>query len=294
MARQRFREDTAGTLEFYNPLLEVPTSATVTLYKPSGEELQAAAAATVDSVDTTVSGAVSRGATSFAVASAASMAEGRRYLVESGGDRWPIQVQRLASTTVYPLGKVPFAIADGSTFKGWRLSYSLTTTHTADKDRSYRALWTVVIAGATHYWDDLFDVVAAVDYYPTALDDLTRRYRWIGDRLPAHDEDGEELLETAWNGVKALLWGKELDPSRVKDKAALVDLHVEVARRNLLRQIADVDNDKASALERAEEDLLAQMSLTLASRLTWYDEDEDLAASSGEEFANRRGIRVTR
>lgn len=83
----------------------VPTSAKITLYNSSGSEIQAQAAATID------------------------------------------------STT-------------------GEMTYSLTTTHTADHDLNYKAVWEYVYNGTTYYETQLFDVVKSILAIPITDDDM--------------------------------------------------------------------------------------------------------------------------
>lgn len=106
--KQQFIEDISDTLrctvyDGNRPI--VPTSATVTLYTPSGSVLQAAAAATV------------------------------------------------SSTT-------------------GEMTYTLSTTHTADNDLNYKAVWAYVYNGTTYYQTQLFDIVLSLLAIPIIDDDL--------------------------------------------------------------------------------------------------------------------------
>jgi len=52
------------------------------------------------------------------------------------------------------------------------MTYSLTTTHTADHDLNYKAIWEYVYNGTTYYETQLFDVVKSILSIPITDDDL--------------------------------------------------------------------------------------------------------------------------
>lgn len=106
--KQVFIEDRADTIRltvYQDNRPVIPSSATITLYKPDGSTLQASASATVN------------------------------------------------STT-------------------GEMTYSLTTTHTADRDVNYKASWAYVVSGTTYYQDQLFDIVRSILSIPITDDDI--------------------------------------------------------------------------------------------------------------------------
>ncbi len=65
------------------------------------------------------------------------------------------------------------AQADGSVNSTTgEMTYSLTTTHTADHDINYKALWEYVYNGTTYYETQLFDVVKSFLSIPITDDDI--------------------------------------------------------------------------------------------------------------------------
>jgi hypothetical protein len=52
------------------------------------------------------------------------------------------------------------------------MTYSLTSTHTADKDLNYIAKWAYIVNGVTYFENQLFDVVLSVLSIPITDDDL--------------------------------------------------------------------------------------------------------------------------
>jgi len=288
---QRYLVDKTGTLYFYPPELAVPSSAKVTLYKPAGGDLQAEDDATADSVSTTVAAAASRGARSFTVASASGIAAGVRYLLEEGGDIAAVTVDKISGTTIYIEGRLPFDLTDSSTFKGYRLTYSLTTTHTDDKADNYRADWQYTADGVTQYHSSYFDVVADKDWYSTTWKDCTDMYGWLQHQISEEDFDGEDLLATAWKfHVVPMMVSKGLDPAQVKDKDQLKPIHIECVVLVQLGKGGPADLDR----EDAQQEKIGRRLEQLTSSLTLVDVDDDLAVDDGETNVIRTGIRCYR
>lgn len=106
--KQQFLKGIADTIRltvYDNNRPQIPTSATVILYKPDGSVLQASTSAVVN------------------------------------------------ATT-------------------GEITYALTSTHTADNDLNYKAVWAYVINSVTYYQTQLFDVVISVLSIPITDDDL--------------------------------------------------------------------------------------------------------------------------
>ena len=296
MAHQRFVEDATGTLEFYPPEQGVASAATVALYQSGNSEIQAAASATIASASTTVAAAVAKGARSLTVASATGVAADQRFLVQEGGRVWVCDVEDIATTTLYPRQRVPFALTTAATVKGYRLSYAITATHTEDRDDNYRAHWAYTIGGVAFTYDQTFDVVSAypADVFPTTLDDVTASYPWVKQHLLDHDLDGARMLATVWSmGLVPLLSSRSMRIERVRDLAALVPLHVALVNKHLIENLAMIDPDYIERLHTAREIVDSMVQYVLAD-VSWYDSDDDLSVSDGEEHVARTYIAVSR
>jgi hypothetical protein len=61
------------------------------------------------------------------------------------------------------------ATVDGTTGD---MTYSLTTTHTADRGLNYKAVWSYTVSGVVYYETQLFDVVRSILSIPLTDDDL--------------------------------------------------------------------------------------------------------------------------
>lgn len=282
----RVKEDTAGTLWHYPSQHKQATSATVTIYNSAGTEIQASTAATVDSVSTTLASDTARGARQIAVASATGITAGVKYMLVDSGRELEIEVRSVSGTTVYLVQPLTFAASSGATVKGHRLTYALTTTHTQNKDDNYRAHWSYVIATVTYTEDSLFDVVAAVEYYPTTIRDVIARHPRIADLLQTHDLDGFELLRTSWQQrVIPQMDAKGLRIERIKDLSNLIPYHVAIINEMIAEHEAMIDGDRITQLDIARQNSDNMLAL-YSTDVDWYDEDDDLSESDGEQNRN--------
>ncbi len=129
MAIQVITKGIGGTIETQFLDRQVASCA-VTLYtSQGGVKGTAAAACTIDPVSTTLSGAAAIGDTQLALASAASVVTGRRYLLGAGSGTATIAetvtVRSLSASTAVLWAPVLSAHALGETFKGVRAFYTV-------------------------------------------------------------------------------------------------------------------------------------------------------------------------
>ena len=127
MPIQTLVKDVTSTLEtfFYGAR---PTSCTVTLKTDRAATKINAAAATVDTVNTTTSAAVAAGATTIAVDSASGIVSSRRYILGVDASTAPqevVTVKSVASSTATLFAATLFAHNSGDTFAGGRVSYDV-------------------------------------------------------------------------------------------------------------------------------------------------------------------------
>jgi hypothetical protein len=285
--KQTFLEGKASTLRFYPPEEIVADSATVALFYSSKAELEASSAATVDSVSTTLAAAAAKNARSITITDETGIVKGVRYLVQEAGRTWICEVESVAGAVVYTSMPVPFALTTAATFKGYALSTSLTTTHTADIGDNYRAQWVYELDSVEYQSEQLFDVVAAKDYCPTTLFDVTARYDWIRQHISKHDIDGSKTLRETWQkALKPLLRQRELKLERVRDLEALIPLHVAIVNKHFAENLAMIDSDFIQQLNIAREIVETELQ-HLTADLDWYDENQDLAAGDGEQHVRR-------
>jgi len=291
----RFRQDTTGTLEFYPPEKAVPSSATVTLRHPGGSELQASASATIDSVATTLAAAASRGDRLVSVASATGITRGDRYLVATDGDAAVLRVARVDGTDIYLSTPLEFDLDSGSAFSGYKLSYSLTTTHTDTRADNYVAAWAYTADGEARYREQTWDVIDETGWYPTTMNDVVEEYDNLPDVLKPHQFDGDMLLRNAWDKhVVPMLRAAHIDDARIKNKERLIPLHCALVNWVVLKSRAYVSSDvRGDEADRAYADVEMQHSRLMAD-LGWYDDDSDGQVDETETGTIRTGIRITR
>lgn len=283
--RQRFKEDSAGTIRFRPPEGPPITSATIVLYDRGGGELQAAAAATLPLVDTTVaSTAISEGDDEFTVAAGTNIEVGKwLWLGTYGSD--PIEmvrVKRIASTTVTTAEPIRYAHAIGQEVKGSEITYSLTATHTATLGRSHRALWGYIVGTTAYESTQLWDVVKTVFKLPLTPQDLTIRLpqdlRESGTEV-FNMLDLIDLAETIISRDVARR-GRRMD--LVRDPEQFDEVGILCIRMILLERAMNSDAAYIPMYNQAHSLYQEELAQLLASGIIWYDENEDLSIDGVE------------
>lgn len=131
MAIQTLIKAVGGTVETQF-LDRYVTSCTVGVYTAEGSaKVAAGTTATVDTVNTTLSGAAAARATSVTVTSATGIATNRRYRIGTTGTAEApevITVKSVSGTTVTLWAPLLVAHASGAAFAGTRVSYAVTST----------------------------------------------------------------------------------------------------------------------------------------------------------------------
>ena len=294
MDRQQFKEDTAGTLAFYPPEQAVASAGTVALYAPGGSVLQAAAAVTIDSASTTLASAATDGARSVVLTSATGTAAGIKYLLQEAGKTHVVEVRSMSGTTAYLVGELTADFTTAATWKGYRQTYALTATHTADRADNYRADWAYTIASVAHTATTSFDVVSAPDWWPTTIADVVGRYDRVGLLLDSRDLDGYELLRTSWQHMlKPALAARGMRIERIRDYDHLVPLHCACVNELLAENAAMIDPNALVMFELAKA-RRHEIQASITSDVPWYDSDDNLAADGGETRTTRASIVISR
>jgi len=285
---QVLRNDTDGSIFFYNPERERPTNAYLTIYKPGGEVLLAETLATTSSVNTTISGSAVKGANSFSLSSSSGVIAADYYLVSEDGKTFEMECRAIGGTTFTSNTKTQFALTNAATFQGYKISYSLSSTLTDEIGDNYLVVWKYSFDdGSTYqYKETVFDVVASVNWYPTKITDVISRFPRIQDYLDSYDIDGEVLLRTAWDQkLIPLLNSKGMDITRVKDLEQLIPLHVVFVNLILVENDVMQDTNKFQQLELARS-FVEEIDDKISSKIVWYDADQDLKDSGNETKAN--------
>ena len=255
-------------------------SPTFAVLSPSGGSL-ATGTGTVDSVSTTLAGAVAAGATQLAVTSATGITVGRRYLVggtEETGGEW-VTVKSLASTTVTLARPVLRAQANGATFYGTRVSCVVTAAACAEIARSCRVDITYLVSAAAR-------PVVSVEF------DVTR-YALRSGLTIEHVRDLDPLLYkrasegTVWHTLVAYAWerivsriGLQKDPGGLVGAIDLTQPHALMVQL-LVAEQGTTEEHRAGAHHMGRGPGRERAAI-LASRA--FDDDQDGAVEAHEGF----------
>lgn len=290
---QEIREDSSdGVIEVYPEVCisrgSYPVSATVALYSPGGTVLQAAAAATVDAPDCTITTATT--ATQWTLSDSTEVEPHRPYLLVARGIAQPLELDRIAgSDVVYLLDSPHDAGQAADRIRGWRVSYSPSSTATADRYTHCRAVWTVTLADASvHAVTSVWHIVYQPWSQVCSVSDVQRILAQWGQsqRVVLTAGDLRRIAARVDAGLRAgienhqryghLYW----DPAMFQE-AALAGIPVTLAREwGRIHPAASRDNYEAH-LSRIVADYEQELSRALA-RVGVYDADDDKALDAGE------------
>jgi hypothetical protein len=244
--------DLTGQTFFYDPpeLFRPSGTPTVEVF-PTGEDDDGTAesattgAASVDSVNTTLNGAVSIGDTSLTLTSGTGVTKGRRYLLtDADGECELVEIAGISGTSATLRHPIINAYATASTFQGTRISISVDPTWVAAEDNlsdvtdpdstasyvagasGYRLRWAYTSGGVATIGVSYADLVRYQSKNLVTALDVDRLFPgWI-DRLgPDYRNDqGAALIDEAFHAVKmdALTDAQLL--RRIRDTQVLSDL----------------------------------------------------------------------
>lgn len=242
---------------------------TFVVYAPAGGVVQSSTAATLDSVDTTLSGAAAQGATSVSVTSATGITAGRRYLLggaeADGGE--VVLVRSVSGTTITLARALQYARASGTAFASARVSFAVGASAAAAIGRGYRVEYTWPAGDAQQVEVVPFDVTRFTPSSSLTTDDLRSLDAQIGKKVSS----GvwlPDVIERTW----------EMILRRVAQKAApggfagLIDLttaHDYLTRAVLLESAGDefaaTRNDLRARFEQEFDAALAAAAYSDAS-----------------------------
>lgn len=274
----------AYTLALYLPA-RADATPTATVYSPGGGSLQTPTV-TLDTVNTTLSGAASAGATSVTVASATGIVAGRRYLLAGGEDAGgeEVTVKSVSGTTINLVRALRLAGASGASFVGHRATLAVTSIAVAD--RGYRAEVAWAVSSVTQPpFVAAFDVVR---YWPRSgltaegirdLDPLFSKRLPAGTWIPA-------IIDRAWDQLLARIASK-VDPGALVGALDLTVPHSYLVRALLLETAGP---DAIPDCERMHARYTAELDTALAA--TAIDNDQDGVVEPNEGWY--RSIPVSR
>lgn len=287
------------TVEFYPPDSR-PASATLRFLSPEGAEL-VAPTATVDTLSRTI--VTTSDAEAYEVSGATgTAAAGRLYWWTSGDDASLTAQVMLSETTadgatwyLEKTAATSLATAD-DTFRGARITASISSTYTATRGENYRLEWTVTGAdGVVRIYDQVahvtrknirpaVDAMAARDYFVSAWPDIAsdRRFGYFV-------KFGQRASDRVWRRIRAMgRFVHLLVDSDDFAAAGRVALEREAASDNLIPANtldAQAYRDSLDAqMNREIEDVISSRP---------YDEDDDVSVSPTES-APVNAIRLAR
>lgn len=290
MGKQQFREDAIAVIRHY-PIEGPPeTSATIELWTPGAAALQASAGATLGgqrTIDATGGLPVGSSQITLDAGSGDPLVGEPWWLGVAGSDALEqVLVRDWTSGTLLVEFTEPtqYAHADGEAFADAKLTYALTTTHTADLDENYRAEWGYTVGGVGYVATTVFDIVARVfklTLKPSdLLDDLPTALRHsVRSSLGA-----QGLISRAQDKIERDLRRGHVKPQWIRDPDQFTELGVLAVQRLLYgRNLLDPNYRAAYDVADAEYNL--EFGRIMASRLSWIDRNEDLATggSSGSD-----------
>jgi hypothetical protein len=253
---------------------------------PTGGEAQASASVTLDTVNTTLSGAASAGATTLSLTSASGVTVGRRYIVGGsealGGEQ--VTIKSLSATTATLVRPLQRAASSGATFQSTRVTMSVSAlTKIA---RHYRCEITYAVSSAARPVMHVpFDVTR---YEPVsmlqledvrAIDSIFAKRLGSGIWWPA-------LREEAWQLILRRIAATK-DPGSMVGVIELSQVHAYACRMLAAETAGEEHKDYRDDLRaRFQQELEA----TLAASA--YDDDQDQNAESNEAWA--RSITILR
>lgn len=210
---------------------------TYTVSDRHGAVVQASAAASLDSTNTTLSASADAGALSVVVTSATGISVGRRYLVggaeDAGGE--VVTVRSISGTTITLARRLMQARASGVSFASARVSFALPAI--ASPDRAYRVEYTYPTADDRPSVAFPFDVTRWTPVTSLTLEDVRDIDPLVVKRLPS----GlwlPALTQEAWEMLCRHI-ATRIDPGAVVGTVDLTVAHGYLVRALLAESAGD-------------------------------------------------------
>ncbi len=248
-----------------------------------------AAAATYDTVDTTLSSAAAEGATSVVVASATNITAGREYIIglnASANEPMVVRVASISGTTIYLDEPLPYAAASADLFFGWQVSHALLAAET-DTEGEGLVIWNATIGGETVTWEDQFRIVRQGVGYTLNATRLTELMPMVRPLQEPQDGTYEETIRAAWEMyLVPRLTGRGLRPQRIHSWSYLEPWHAMACAYHLVRNSRRADSDE---LERWKAELATAADDALGAVDFWYDDTGENEVRDDENATPRFG-----
>lgn len=281
MPAKQVLQNQSATFEI--PAISETSSATVSVFEPDGTALVEDASATIDTTSATVNSQLGSSPETLNVSSVIGFVAGRPYLIESV--EGPTSVLYLSSidsanTRLIFDSPPPFAITNGDTVRGARVSYALASSHTSKRDLYYRAEFTLTPASGEVYKRQIMFHVCRMQFKdPVTLDDLKRV---LSFQFPssANAYNAGQLREMADRASQMVMRHIEASgrfphlvssPDAFKD-AGLYALRLVLADDNLIPQAGTTElQEYVEGLRKA----LAEECRTAIKAGQWYDKNDN-------------------
>jgi len=246
---------------------------------PTGGLTLSATAVTLDTVNTTLSGAAAAGASTVTVTSATGIVRGRKYLLTGaaavGGEF--VTVKSIASTTITLVRPLMLAHASGATFASTRFTCAITAAAVGSIGRGYRIEVTYLVGTAYQQIAVFpFDVVRTAPVTYLRADDVADLDAIFAKRLAA-GVWFPALADRAWDMICARIAVK-MSPGAVLGSRDLTIPHSYLVRALCLENAGSEFDDMRKALaERFQQELDAH----LAAGPIDDDQDGNVEANEG-------------
>lgn len=268
-------------------LITYPPFEAAYLFQPSAADVRirtnaeampdegAEAACTLDTVDTTLSAAASRGATSLTLTSGTGVTRHRYYLIEDAGYRYPLFVAEVSGSTAYLAEPLVNSISNGAAFKGLAIiSPALTSAQTANVGRSNLAKFRATLNGVQREFDQWFEIVRQV--FPVTLSPSRLLRRGEARRMrDAADVSMMDVIQAAWEDTLLVkLRASNMLEETINTPTELEPAHIEACILHLLRDTG-ADEEKISEQEDRLERVIADVKASSKLRVDDSETDSD-------------------
>jgi hypothetical protein len=278
--------DIGGTVEWYAPQRPDAGPTVQVVNKAGSAEVAAGTAATLDSVDTTLSAGAAAGATTVTLTSGASLSAGRRYRVSaSGGPSEMVECKSFSGTTVYLANPLAYAHANGSDFEGTRISYAITAGVSDTAEENWRAIFSWAVSAASQAAGVVeFTVTRHPIYNPASVPDLYAvASSALRDRISLDTSLGDALTR-AWDEILDTLYASGVTASSIvgseKLKRAVVYRALGLLAETYGRDYRD---------ERTELAERCKTCLDVFQSVGAFDDDEDANIETHERGTAKGG-----
>lgn len=267
--------------------------------------IQASTAATLDTVNTTISAAAgpqTADPRKLTVASATGITAGRRYLLTHAttGLSQPVRVQAVTGSVLLLAEPVAASYASSATFKGLEISGTFPSATADDAvlfdngGGPYLVAWTYTAGGSSLTYEEVLFVERAASLCPATEADVRERFPEIGPATVGGQAQLSSFLHAGWLAARADLLSRGIDVGDLKPallvEAVCVGTAARVARYSSTAA-ADRQEEWADLADRFDsryKDMLAAMSRGRDRPGTVEISREDATASPGSSAEVRR------